>query len=137
MNFRVHNFADVLGPAGDLNDLHVYDPVAASWADLSNPASGSPPSARDSHGFAAAGGLLYMHGGQGATGEPARPMGTRIECVRLILPHHNPFPNIATFTNFSSHRTLEAVFAHEGEPTVCARRLNKSVEEGIQWTSVQ
>ncbi len=47
-------------PSGD---LHVYDPVAMTWEDLSAAASGTPPAARCLHGFAALGGKLYVHGG--------------------------------------------------------------------------
>jgi hypothetical protein len=47
-----------------LNDLHVYNPVNGSWTNLSTPASGNPPSARYSHGFASAGGKLYVMGGK-------------------------------------------------------------------------
>ncbi len=46
-----------------LGDLHVYDPITMTWEDLSAAASGTPPSARCEHGFAAAGRKLYVHGG--------------------------------------------------------------------------
>ena len=46
-----------------LGDLHVYDPAAMAWTDLSAAASGTPPSPRAYHGFKSAGGLLYVHGG--------------------------------------------------------------------------
>ena len=46
-----------------LSDMHVYNPVAMAWMDLSSPRSGDPPSARFGHGFTSAGGLLYVHGG--------------------------------------------------------------------------
>ena len=52
-----------------MNDLHVYDPATKSWTDLSNPASGIPPSPRDSHGFASAAGKLYVHGGEVGNGK--------------------------------------------------------------------
>ena len=55
--------ADILG------DLHVYDPVAMTWTNLSAGASGTAPSARYGHGFTAAGGRLYVHGGEGSIGE--------------------------------------------------------------------
>jgi hypothetical protein len=45
-------------------DLHVYESSARAWTDLSAAASGTPPSARYSHGFTSAGGKLYVHGGQ-------------------------------------------------------------------------
>ena len=54
--------------AGLLGDLHAYDPVAMAWSDLSAGASGRPPAPRGSHGFAAAGGLLYVHAGYGEQG---------------------------------------------------------------------
>ena len=46
-----------------LGDLHVYDPAAMAWTNLSAAASGTPPSPRAYHGFTSAGGLLYVHGG--------------------------------------------------------------------------
>ena len=59
-----------------LGDLHAYDPAAMAWTDLSAAASGTPPSPRDFHGLASAGGLLYVFGGwDGAGGcllEPRR-----------------------------------------------------------------
>ena len=48
---------------GLLGDLHVYDPVAGNWTDLSAAASGTLPSPRWSYGFTAAVGKLYVHGG--------------------------------------------------------------------------
>ena len=36
-----------------------------SWTDLSVPLSGTPPDNRSLHGFASAGGGLYVHGGLG------------------------------------------------------------------------
>ena len=52
-----------------LQDLHVYDPAAMAWTDLSAAASGTPPSARAYHGFTSAGGKLYVHGGIDGSGE--------------------------------------------------------------------
>ena len=50
--------------AGCLADLHSFDPAAMVWTLLSPGAgSGQPPSARFWHGFASAGGKLYVHGG--------------------------------------------------------------------------
>ncbi len=46
-----------------VGDLHVYDPVTATWTDLSAAASGTPPLSRCWHGFAGAGLKLYVHGG--------------------------------------------------------------------------
>jgi hypothetical protein len=45
-------------------DLHVYDPVKATWMNISGPASGTLPYGRDNHGFASAGEKLYVMGGQ-------------------------------------------------------------------------
>ena len=50
------------GYYGGLSDLHVFDPIAMVWTDLSDPASGTPPTARGSHGFTSAVGMLYVHG---------------------------------------------------------------------------
>ena len=49
--------------AGCLQDLYVFDPVGMTWTNLSASVSGTPPSARGEHGFASAGGELYVHGG--------------------------------------------------------------------------
>ena len=59
-----------------LDDLHMYDPAAAAWTDLSAALNGTPPSPRYGHGFAAAGGKLYVHGGAGQleAGERPRPL---------------------------------------------------------------
>ena len=54
--------------AGGLNDLHVYDPAAGAWTDLSAALSGTPPSRRRLHGFTSAGGKLYVHGGLDLSG---------------------------------------------------------------------
>jgi hypothetical protein len=55
----------------NLNDLHVYDPVAGAWTELSTTVSGAPPSPRDSGGFASAGGRLYAFGGSDDAGGTA------------------------------------------------------------------
>ena len=55
-----------------LGDLHVYNPIAMAWTDLSIPASGTPPSPRDWQGFAAAADRLYVHGGEGESGNMSR-----------------------------------------------------------------
>ena len=50
-----------------LDDLYVFDPVTVTWTELSDGAT-SPPTARFSHGFTAAGKRLYVHDGRGALG---------------------------------------------------------------------
>lgn len=55
----------VLGLNGD---LHVFDPSAMAWEDLSADVSGTAPSPRYSMGFASAGGKLYVFGGYGGAG---------------------------------------------------------------------
>ena len=72
----------------ELGDLHSYDPVHRRWTNLSAPAAGAPPSHRDSHGFAAAGGLLYVHGGESSSGARPRVRALRglprwLRCGRL------------------------------------------------------
>ena len=52
-----------------LGDLHVYDPAAMAWTDLSAAASGTPPSAREDQGFTSTGGRIYVYGGKGEIGE--------------------------------------------------------------------
>ena len=54
-------------PPVALDDLHVYDPSNRTWTVLSQ--AGNPPRARYYHGFAAAGGLLYVHAGSDGSGE--------------------------------------------------------------------
>ena len=63
LSVPVARFATSRAGTTDLGDLHVYDPVAMAWTDLSAAASGTPPSPRAGHGFTAAGGKLYVHGG--------------------------------------------------------------------------
>jgi hypothetical protein len=46
-----------------MNDLHKFDPAVLEWSPLTDAAAGAPPLARDSHGFAAAAGRLYVFGG--------------------------------------------------------------------------
>ena len=43
--------------------MHVYDPGAMAWTNLSAASHGTPPSPRAYHGFTAAAGRLYVHGG--------------------------------------------------------------------------
>ncbi len=54
--------------AGDLDDLHAFDPATMTWALLSAADDACRPSARSGHGFTSTGGLLYVHGGYGITG---------------------------------------------------------------------
>ena len=64
------SFEEILTPFADhLNDLHVYDPAAQAWTDLSNTTVGVPPSSRSGHGFTAIGARLYVHGGFNGSGE--------------------------------------------------------------------
>ncbi len=51
--------------SGPINDFHVYSPASMTWFNLSSHALGTPPTARNGHGFTSAGGLLYVHGGVG------------------------------------------------------------------------
>ena len=45
-----------------------------AWTDLSAAASGTPPPPRTGHGFTAAGGRLYVHGGWDANYNPLRDL---------------------------------------------------------------
>ena len=67
-----------------LQDLHVYDPAAMAWTDLSATASGTPPSARMYHGFTSAGGKLYVHGGYDGSGE-----SKSLKQVMLLVLEHS------------------------------------------------
>ena len=53
----------------NLGDLHMFDPASMAWTDLTFNVSGIAPSRRYGHGFTAAGGWLYVHGGFGAYGD--------------------------------------------------------------------
>jgi hypothetical protein len=57
--------------AGLLADLHSLDPTAmpAAWTPLSAATDKNRPAATAFHGFATAGGLLYVHGGLLASGD--------------------------------------------------------------------
>jgi hypothetical protein len=46
-----------------MDDLHSFDPVDMTWTLLSAAEDSTRPSARAKHGFASAGGRLYVHGG--------------------------------------------------------------------------
>ena len=45
------------------NDLFKFDPEALEWTQITNSAAGAQPVARDSHGWVASGGRLYLFGG--------------------------------------------------------------------------
>ena len=49
--------------AGDLDDLHAFDPATMNWTLLSAALDAPRPLARVGHGFTSAGGKLYVHGG--------------------------------------------------------------------------
>jgi hypothetical protein len=50
--------------AGPLDDLYSLHPGTVVWTLLSSGAQNPSPSVRFRHGFAAAGGKLYVHGGR-------------------------------------------------------------------------
>jgi hypothetical protein len=56
--------------AADLfySDLAVQDTRSWRWTSLSSAVRGPSPAARSGHGFAEAGGLLYLHGGNSSQG---------------------------------------------------------------------
>ncbi len=64
--------------AGDLGDLHSFDPATMTWTLLSPAYDPRRPSARRDHGFTSAGGLLYVHGGQSGAGSSLSLRGARI-----------------------------------------------------------
>jgi hypothetical protein len=49
--------------AGIVATLFKLDPSAMTWSDLSSAITGPSPPPRYGHGFAAAGGKLYVHAG--------------------------------------------------------------------------
>jgi hypothetical protein len=75
--------------AGRLNDLHVYDPAAGAWTDLSAALRGTPPSPRIYHGFTSAGGKLYMHGGLGNIGEGGARRAEGVGIARAEAGRHD------------------------------------------------
>jgi hypothetical protein len=63
--------------------LFEFDPSTMAWTDLTAVAGGSPPAGRGFHGFAAAGGRLYVHAGWGGYdygGVAPHPISSRITC---------------------------------------------------------
>jgi hypothetical protein len=57
-----HPSLPLLPSAGQLDDLYMFDPGNMTWTLLSA-TSGQRPTNRFGHGFTAAGGVLYVHGG--------------------------------------------------------------------------
>jgi hypothetical protein len=53
----------------DLDDMYAFDPATMTWTNLSVADNAGRPSARHDHGFTSAGGLLYVYGGYGRSGE--------------------------------------------------------------------
>ena len=51
--------------------LYSFDPAARRWALLPFRVDNTPAYGRYGHGFAAAGGVLYVHAGTGPSGESA------------------------------------------------------------------
>jgi hypothetical protein len=47
----------------NLDDLHVFDISKGVWTNLSETATGTPPSPRSYHGLTSTGGKLYVFGG--------------------------------------------------------------------------
>ncbi len=81
-----------LGLSAFRDDLHEFNIDAKVWTDLSSPVLGTKPTARDGHGFASAGGKLYVHGGRILTGE-LEALGTPF-CPqsRCASAHHDSDP---------------------------------------------
>ena len=50
----------------------MYDTSTQTWTDLTSATSGIPPTARQSHGFAALDGKLYVFGGLDESGSPVQ-----------------------------------------------------------------
>ena len=72
-----HVLSSILTPprAGRTEDLHSFDQATMAWTLLSANDS-ARPAARYGHGFASAGGLLFVHGGIGRVGV--------CTCIRVI-----------------------------------------------------
>ena len=92
--------ADLLG------DLQVYDPVAMAWTDLSAAASGTPPSPRCFHGFTAAEGRLYVHGGWDANNNPLGDLHSydpvAMAWTNLSAPTNGTAPTARGYHGFTS-----------------------------------
>jgi hypothetical protein len=69
------------------NDLHAFDPLTLTWAELSAGAAGTPPSARLGHGLAALGGRIYVHAGyvESGAGHTQKRARRARRAFRLLL----------------------------------------------------
>ena len=54
------------------DDLHMFDPAFIAWTFINQNVSGTAPSSRGFHGFTAALGRLYVHGGKNEKGDVCR-----------------------------------------------------------------
>jgi hypothetical protein len=59
-----------------LSDLYQFDILDGRWTNLSRTVQGDKPTARVFHGFASAGGKLYVFGGMRRDGESSSFLGT-------------------------------------------------------------
>ena len=107
-----------------------------AWTNLSATASGAPPSPRDSHGFASAGGKLYVHGGEfceASCGEAGAALGCRwwrsycLCCCILSAPSsaasaiwYLPFSSLLVLPSVPS-LVLHAPHNHLRPTLTCAR----------------
>ncbi len=73
-------------PSADYDDLFSFDPSTMVWARLSTAADDGRPSARSSHGFASAGGKLYVHGGRSLASGACRVMFWVHGSSRRLVP---------------------------------------------------
>ena len=64
-----HDLIECFCAVGILDELLMLDPRTLHWTQVTNSSHGKAPSPRFGHGFCAAGGRLYVHGGQSTTGE--------------------------------------------------------------------
>ncbi len=73
-----------LPTAGNIDDLHVFDPATMNWTLLSAALDAPCPSARYSHGFTSAGGKLYVHGGYGTKQGADKGDGRRLKSFLFL-----------------------------------------------------
>jgi hypothetical protein len=78
--------------------LFKFDPSAMTWKDLSSAVTGPSPLPRNSHGFAAAGGKLYVHAGWNGQCEhfghpPPAP------CPRIVMRPAAPFGRPSSYAH--------------------------------------
>lgn len=94
---------------GYLRDLHVLEPLSATWTELSGPTSGTPPSERHAMSMAGVGDAVFVFGGYGDRG----PLGDMF----VFDPANLTWTELRTFArgHLPSRRGHAATAAHAGQ----------------------